>query len=104
MVQTTAGATNPPISFDDLVTTARMRRNEHILVPPQPPASTPPKKVKDTVRASLEETGAEKVLLVAHSAGGWLARAALAEGAWEEGVASEDVVAGKSGPERRGCV
>ncbi|CAM9800011.1 unnamed protein product, partial [Hapterophycus canaliculatus] len=51
-------------------------------------------RVKETVRASLEETGAEKVLLVAHSAGGWLARAALAEGVWEEGVASEDVVAG----------
>ncbi|CAM9242250.1 unnamed protein product [Scytosiphon promiscuus] len=51
-------------------------------------------KASDTVRTSLEETGAEKVLLVAHSAGGWLARAALAEGAWEEGVASEDVVAG----------
>lgn len=57
----------------------------------------PSTQVKETVRASLEETGAEKVLLVAHSAGGWLARAALAEGAWEEGVASEDVVAGKSG-------
>lgn len=51
-------------------------------------------KVKDTVRASLEETGASKVLLVGHSAGGWLARAALAEGEWEEGVASQDVVAG----------
>lgn len=47
------------------------------------------------MRASLEETGASKVLLVAHSAGGWLARAALAEGEWEEGVASQDVVAGE---------
>lgn len=47
------------------------------------------------MRASLEETGASKVLLVGHSAGGWLARAALAEGEWEEGVASEDVVAGE---------
>lgn len=52
-------------------------------------------KVKDTVRSSLEETGASKVLLVGHSAGGWLARAALAEGDWEEGVASQDVVAGE---------
>ncbi|CBJ31404.1 conserved unknown protein [Ectocarpus siliculosus] len=51
-------------------------------------------KVKETVRTSLEETGADKVLLVGHSAGGWLARATLAEGVWEEGVASEDVVAG----------
>ncbi|CAN0065893.1 unnamed protein product [Ectocarpus fasciculatus] len=51
-------------------------------------------KVKETVRTSLEETGADKVLLVGHSAGGWLARATLAEGMWEEGVASEDVVAG----------
>lgn len=48
------------------------------------------------MRASLEETGAEKALLVGHSAGGWLARAALAEGKWEEGVASQDVVAGEA--------
>lgn len=47
------------------------------------------------MRTSLEETGADKVLLVGHSAGGWLARATLAEGVWEEGVASEDVVAGE---------
>lgn len=54
-------------------------------------------KVKETVRASLEETGADRALLVGHSAGGWLARAALAEGTWEEGVASKDVVAGVRG-------
>lgn len=52
--------------------------------------------MKETVAASLDETGADKALLVGHSAGGWLARAALGEGAWEEGVASEDVVAGNA--------
>lgn len=52
--------------------------------------------VKETVKVSLEESGADKVLLVGHSAGGWLARAALAEGKWEEGVASQDVVAGET--------
>ena len=43
----------------------------------------------------LAETGADKVVLVGHSAGGWLARATLADGQWEDGVASEDVVAGE---------
>lgn len=43
----------------------------------------------------LEQTGADKVVLVGHSAGGWLARAALANGEWGEGIASEDVVAGE---------
>ena len=45
--------------------------------------------------ACIAETGADKVVLVGHSAGGWLARAALADGQWEDGVASEDVVAGE---------
>lgn len=52
-------------------------------------------KLKDTVATCLDQTGAEKVILVGHSAGGWLARAALANGEWEEGIASEDVVAGE---------
>lgn len=49
----------------------------------------------------LEQTGADKVVLVGHSAGGWLARAALADGEWEEGIASEDVVAGERGYETK---
>ena len=58
--------------------------------------NTPPiSQVKETVSACLAETGADKVVLVGHSAGGWLARAALADGQWEDGVASEDVVAGE---------
>eukprot|EP00904_Undaria_pinnatifida_P010556 jgi/Undpi1/6630/HiC_scaffold_20.g09109.m1 len=52
-------------------------------------------KVKATVSSCLAETGADKVVLVGHSAGGWLARATLADGQWEDGVASEDVVAGE---------
>lgn len=51
--------------------------------------------VKDTVAVCREETNADKVLLVGHSAGGWLARAAMGAGDWEDGVNSEDVVAGK---------
>lgn len=58
--------------------------------------------MKDTVGLCLEETGADKVILVGHSAGGWLARAAMADGGWEEGVSSEDVVAGERVRERGG--
>ena len=37
-------------------------------------------RLRDAVEEAYEESGGKKVLLVAHSAGGWLARAALAEG------------------------
>ncbi|CAM9755008.1 unnamed protein product [Choristocarpus tenellus] len=51
-------------------------------------------KVKDTVALARAETGCEKIILIGHSAGGWLGRATLGDGEWEEGIASEDVVAG----------
>lgn len=50
--------------------------------------------VKETVASCREQTGSEKVLLMGHSAGGWLARAALGAGNWEEGIASEDIITG----------
>jgi len=59
---------------------------------PYPP---PIEKLKDAVATCLDQTGADKVVLVGHSAGGWLARAALANGELGEGIASEDVVAGE---------
>lgn len=58
-----------------------------------PPADNA-SKVRDTVALCRQETGSDKVLLVAHSAGGWLARAALGYGHWEGGMASEDVISG----------
>lgn len=40
------------------------------------------KRLKDEVDRAYEESGGQKVLLLAHSAGGWLARAAMADGIW----------------------
>lgn len=40
------------------------------------------KRLKDEVDRAYEESGGQKVLLLAHSAGGWLARAAMADGVW----------------------
>jgi hypothetical protein len=38
------------------------------------------------VDVAFEESGGEKVIVLAHSAGGWLARAAMGDGVWcEEG-------------------
>lgn len=54
-----------------------------------------PEQVKETVADCRKATGSDKVLLVGHSAGGWLARAALGAGEWEDGVSSEDVVTGE---------
>ncbi|KAG5184624.1 hypothetical protein JKP88DRAFT_276983 [Tribonema minus] len=61
-------------------------------------------KVRATVALAREETGAPKVALCGHSAGGWLARAALGDGTWSTErdasgqaaaiVRSEDVVCG----------
>ena len=42
------------------------------------------KRLKETVDLAYEQSGGEKVLLLAHSAGGWLARAAMADGTWCE--------------------
>jgi triacylglycerol esterase/lipase EstA (alpha/beta hydrolase family) len=35
--------------------------------------------VHDTLQKALQETGSDKVVLVGHSAGGWLARAYLSD-------------------------
>eukprot|EP00611_Tribonema_gayanum_P024578 TRINITY_DN5463_c0_g1_i1.p1 TRINITY_DN5463_c0_g1~~TRINITY_DN5463_c0_g1_i1.p1 ORF type:complete len:352 (+),score=36.09 TRINITY_DN5463_c0_g1_i1:709-1764(+) len=61
-------------------------------------------KVRATVALAREETGAPKVALCGHSAGSWLARAALGDGTWSTEtdasgqaaaiVRSEDVVCG----------
>ena len=40
------------------------------------------KRLKETVDQAYEESGGEKVMLLAHSAGGWLARAAMGDGTW----------------------
>jgi len=44
------------------------------------------------VDRAYEESGGEKVMLVGHSAGGWLARAAMGDGVWDEegGVKTAD--------------
>ena len=39
-------------------------------------------RLKDTVDEAYENSGGERVLLLGHSAGGWLARAAMGDGAW----------------------
>lgn len=54
------------------------------------------KRLRETVELAHEESGGEKVLLLAHSAGSWLARAALGDGAWCEtrGLRSSDIVRG----------
>jgi pimeloyl-ACP methyl ester carboxylesterase len=39
-------------------------------------------RLKDEVDRAYEESGGQKVILLAHSAGGWLARAAMADGIW----------------------
>ena len=53
-------------------------------------------RLKETVDAAYEESGGEKVLLVAHSAGGWLARAALGDGTWcdKQGIRTNEKVRG----------
>lgn len=40
------------------------------------------KRLKKVVDEAYEESGGEKVVLMGHSAGGWLARAAMADGLW----------------------
>jgi pimeloyl-ACP methyl ester carboxylesterase len=39
-------------------------------------------RLKETVDQAYEQSDGEKVILLAHSAGGWLARAAMADGTW----------------------
>lgn len=53
------------------------------------------RRVKECVDLAYEESGGERVMLIGHSAGGWLARAAMGDGVWsEEGKDSteEDIV------------
>lgn len=49
------------------------------------------KKLKATVDLAYQQSGGKKVLLIGHSAGGWLARAAMGDGTWllndEESIA-----------------
>ncbi|CAJ1942338.1 unnamed protein product [Cylindrotheca closterium] len=51
-------------------------------------------RLKATVDLAHEQSGGEKVLLLGHSAGGWLARAAMADGIWceENGIQTCDRV------------
>mmetsp|Transcript_33306 Transcript_33306/g.36852 ORF Transcript_33306/g.36852 Transcript_33306/m.36852 type:complete len:338 (+) Transcript_33306:122-1135(+) len=41
------------------------------------------KRLKETIDKAYNESGNKKVLVIAHSAGGWLARAAIGDGSWE---------------------
>jgi len=52
------------------------------------------KKLKESVDQAYEESGGEKVILIAHSAGGWLARAAMSDGIWcaKEGIRTNERV------------
>lgn len=54
------------------------------------------KRLKETVDLAHRESGGERVLLLAHSAGGWLARAALGDGTWcdERGIRTNERVRG----------
>ncbi len=49
-------------------------------------------RLKQSVDQAYEESGGEKVILMAHSAGGWLARAAMSDGIWSTDVDSESVI------------
>jgi pimeloyl-ACP methyl ester carboxylesterase len=50
------------------------------------------KRLKETVDQAYEQSGGDKVILLAHSAGGWLARAAMADGTWcdEQGITTSE--------------
>eukprot|EP00967_Tisochrysis_lutea_P015302 scaffold17234_cov30-Tisochrysis_lutea.AAC.2 len=56
------------------------------------------RRAREAIEALVEERGGERVAVVAHSAGGWLARAALASGEWTNAagqrVRASDLVAG----------
>jgi len=51
------------------------------------------KRLKESVDKAYEESG-EKVLLLGHSAGGWLARAALGDGVWCDDIQCSDRISG----------
>ena len=48
------------------------------------------RRLKEIVDLAYEESGGEKVILIGHSAGGWLARAALGDGSWSENSNNND--------------
>ena len=48
-------------------------------------------RLKQSVDQAYEESGGEKVILMAHSAGGWLARAAMSDGVWSTDADGETV-------------
>jgi pimeloyl-ACP methyl ester carboxylesterase len=48
------------------------------------------RRLKETIDIAYEESGGEKVLLIGHSAGGWLARAAMGDGRWSENVNDDE--------------
>jgi len=47
------------------------------------------KRLKETVNRAYKETG-EKSLVIGHSAGGWLARAAMGDGVWSDNISTKD--------------
>jgi len=49
-------------------------------------------RLKQAVNDAYERSGGEKVILMAHSAGGWLARAAMADGSWSTNEEDGSVV------------
>ena len=52
------------------------------------------KRLKETVDLAYDQQeGNEKVLVIGHSAGGWLARAAMSDGEWSSSDADEDAEA-----------
>ena len=44
------------------------------------------------IESAHEASGGERVMIVGHSAGGWLARAVLADGAWPDGRRASELV------------
>lgn len=55
-------------------------------------------RVKDTVRAALEASEGGQVVLVGHSAGGWLGRAFLGDSQWFVGEAHPEAENWVAGP------
>ena len=52
-------------------------------------------RVRDTVREAMAVSGSDQVVLVGHSAGGWLARAFLGDPQWFVGDAGQKAGAGQ---------
>lgn len=52
------------------------------------------KRLKECVNEAFERSEGERVLLLGHSAGGWLARAAMSDGTWNDGVRTPERIRG----------